>query len=343
MNIWIDIENAPHVPLFNIIVKELKNRGHAVSVTLRDCQNSEELANEYKMEFTLFGRQSKSRIKIVKMFSILLRVARLTLWAMGKNIDMSVCHMSRAQSIASRLLKIPIINMFDYEFVNLSLVLSKKTILSVPEAIPVSNLCKNILKKINKIEKYPGFKELVYSKADNDVSEIKKNLRIEEDEIVVILRPPASKAHYHNPKSESLFISIIEYLGRGSNLKIIVLPRYEEQRNVLKSTLRDNKKFIIPEEQIKNEKLLGMADLLISGGGTMNREAVALNIPAYTYFSGKQGALDESMIRDNLIKKISSIQDIEKIKLIKYEGAKQKAAPGPLNFIIELIESELRS
>ena len=56
MNIWIDIENAPHVPLFNIIVKELKNRGHAVSVTLRDCQNSEELANEYKMEFTLFGR-----------------------------------------------------------------------------------------------------------------------------------------------------------------------------------------------------------------------------------------------------------------------------------------------
>lgn len=341
MNIWIDIENAPHVPLFNIIAKELKNRGHEVSLTLRDCQNSEELGNEYKMEFSLFGRQSKSRFKIVKMISVLSRVGRLTLWAMGRNIDMSVCHLSRAQSIASRLLKIPIINMFDYEFVNLNLVLSKKTILSVPEAIPVSNLDAKILKKISRIEKYPGFKELVYSKSDNDVSKIKENLGIEEDDVVVILRPPASKAHYHDSKSESLYISIIEYLGRGSNLKVIILPRYEEQRSVLKSTLKDNRKFIIPEEQIKNEKLLGMADLLISGGGTMNREAVALNIPAYSYFSGKQGALDESMIRDNLIKKISSVQDIEKIKLIKYEGVKRKTAPGPLNFIIELIESEL--
>ena len=51
--------------------------------------------------------------------------------------------------------------------------------------------------------------------------------------------------------------------------------------------------FIVPEQAIDAQSLIAFADLVISAGGTMNREAVALGTPVWTTFEGRLGAVDE--------------------------------------------------
>jgi predicted glycosyltransferase len=54
----------------------------------------------------------------------------------------------------------------------------------------------------------------------------------------------------------------------------------------------------VPERALDAQSLVGQADLVVSAGGTMNREAVALGVPVYTTFAGRLGAVDEELIRE---------------------------------------------
>ena len=49
-----------------------------------------------------------------------------------------------------------------------------------------------------------------------------------------------------------------------------------------------------PSDAIDAQSLVALSDLVVSAGGTMNREAVALGVPVYTTFAGRLGAVDES-------------------------------------------------
>jgi uncharacterized protein len=60
--------------------------------------------------------------------------------------------------------------------------------------------------------------------------------------------------------------------------------------------------------------LIALSDLVISAGGTMNREAVALGVPVYTTFEGRLGAVDERLIAEGRLRKL---RDPIQINLIK--------------------------
>ena len=338
MNIWIDIENIPHVPFFKPIIEELKKRGHKVVVTLRECQGSKALADEYNLEFELLGEQSKFKIKYLKIASVLFRSLRLILWARDKNINKSVTHGSRSQILASKFLKIQSLIFIDYENANLSQLTSPTTAFCIPDGIPIS-LIREKMQGSKSISQYPGFKEVIYAERSKDLSDIRKEFSLDEKKIVAIIRPSASRAHYHNNRSEEIFFEILNYFVEQKDAVAIVIPRYPEQKAKIERLYSQRNSIIIPSHPIINSKLLGIADMVLSGGGTMVREAVAVGIPAYTFFTGELGALDLSMIKDKLITQLTSTADIRKIKLQKHSGGKVIDSSKTLGVIIDRILS----
>ena len=81
-------------------------------------------------------------------------------------------------------------------------------------------------------------------------------------------------------------------LERLRGQQTVVLPRTPQQRAELAGG-----GFVVPERAIDAQSLIAYADLVVSAGGTMNREAVALGTPVWTTFQGRLGAVDERLDR----------------------------------------------
>ena len=88
--------------------------------------------------------------------------------------------------------------------------------------------------------------------------------------------------------------------------QVVVLPRTDEQR----AELAREGGFIVPEQAIDAQSLVAFADLVISAGGTMNREAVALGTPVWTTFEGRLGAVDERLIADGRMHRLTRADEV---------------------------------
>jgi uncharacterized protein len=84
------------------------------------------------------------------------------------------------------------------------------------------------------------------------------------------------------------------------------LPRTPAQRE----EARRLGSFTMPEHAVDAHSLVAYADLVVSAGGTMNREAVALGTPVYTTFEGRLGAVDEALLREGRLRRIDDPGEI---------------------------------
>jgi predicted glycosyltransferase len=313
--IWIDLDNSPHVPFFNPIIKELKQCGHQVVVTTRDCSQTCGLADLFKLQYRRIGRHYGKK-KIMKIVGTINRAFQLMRVIAKEKPDLAVSHGSRSQMLSAWILGVPFILIADYEHVRwLPFVTPSKII--VPEVIPESSIklnSKNILK-------YPGIKEDVYASNLKPNSDIMEELGLKKNDLIVTIRPPATEAHYHNPESERLFKSAVELLINHPDTRLIMLPRNKSQGDALKkvySRWLNEEIIIIPDKPVDGLNLIWHSDLVISGGGTMNREAAALKVPVYSIFRGKIGAVDRSLARNGRLAMVESIEELEgKITLKK--------------------------
>lgn len=337
--IWIDLDNSPHVPLFAPIIKELRRRGHSVLVTARDCFQVCELARLLGVEHKLIGRHYGEN-KILKMVGLFIRAMELGPTVLSGRPDLALSHGSRAQLLLCAALKIPSIVMIDYEFAA-GLTLMRPTWIMVPEAIPDAAIHFDH----TRILKYPGIKEDVYVPRFAPDPNIRIDLGLDEDDLVVTLRPPANEAHYHNPESDFLFHAVIDLLRNRSKTKMVLLPRNERQQISVRNSWPDlfaAGKIIVPADAVDGLNLIWFSDLVISGGGTMNREAAALGVPVYSIFRGKTGAVDRHLANTGRLILVESIEDV-KTKIVlrrrhrtaQHEGASSKA----LTNIVENVEA----
>jgi predicted glycosyltransferase len=303
--IWIDLDNSPHVPFFAPIVEELKKRGYLVTLTARDAYQVCELADLFRFSYTCVGRHW-GKHRILKVFGTCLRALQLIPIVARELPDLAVAHGSRSQIIASMLLGIPSLCIFDYEFTN---DLVKPTWLMSPEIIPV----RESLRKAHRVLQYPGIKEDVYVPTFKPDPSIKSRLGLDERNIVVVVRPPATEAHYHNPKSDELFASTIEFLGHTPDVQVIVLPRNHRQGISVQTSWPAwfaAGKLSIPKHPEDGLNLMWHSDLVISGGGTMNREAAALGIPVYSIFRGTIGAVDRYLSNSGRLVLLETVEDL---------------------------------
>jgi hypothetical protein len=305
--IWIDIDNSPHVPFFLPIIEELQKRGHQVLLTARDSYQVCELLKFHHLECKVVGGHwGKNRI--LKAVGTLGRAARLLPIALKEKPDLAVSIVSRAQLLACRALKIPMVVTFDYEFVMKMQFLQPDWIL-VPEVVPDSGV--GVAK--GGVFRYPGLKEDVYVPNFKPDDRLKKQLGIGEKDLLVTVRPPATEAHYHNPESDQLMFAALNFLTKQHDVRVVLLPRNERQSATLRKEWGDsiaNGKIVIPQQVMDGLNLIWHSDLVISGGGTMNREAAALGVPVYSIFRGRIGAIDRYLSESGRLVLLEQVDDI---------------------------------
>jgi uncharacterized protein len=342
--VWIDLENSPHVPFFKPIAAELEGRGYSVIFTARDCFQVCELADLMKLRYTCIGRHYGKRT-LAKFVGLGTRVLQLAPYILRQRPDIAISHGSRSQFLLASILRIPTVTMFDYEYARWSK-FPRRAWAMAPEIIPAKGF------KIDsaRVLKYPGIKEDVYAPSFRPDAEVARTLGFTARELVVTLRPPASEAHYHNPESEKLLDAVFELIEQTPEVKVVLLPRTPKQeaelRNRWPALFRENK-VVVPNGALDGLSLIWLSDLVISGGGTMNREAAALGVPVYSIFRGTTGAVDKYLAATGRMVLLESVADVKsRLKLVRRHNtadpnvSQQGALSAIVDHIARILESE---
>ena len=350
--IWIDLDNSPHVPLFAPIIRHYREKGIEVILTARDHSQTIELLELHGFggTYTVVGSHyGKSRFH--KIRGLLVRAKQLISHfnKLQKPIAVAVSHGSRSMVLAARWLKIPIVTMYDYEFTETRIFNRFSDVVLVPDRIS-----DEVLNEINlpaaKRRKYPGIKEELYVKNFLPMPDFRlqflKQHSSDENSIFAVLRPPATTANYHSEKSEVLLDDILHFLLNAQDVFTVIVPRTSEQADALRKSIANvpdiTDRFVILNEAVDGLQLANASDLLISGGGTMNREAALLGVPVYSIFAGRQGALDRQMEAEGLITFIRDVCDLSKIRLTRRDRQNPPALTGKVEaFVIDTIDTFL--
>ena len=312
-SIWIDLDNSPHVPFFLPIIEELRNRGVEIVLTARNTYQVCDLLDFFHLQCKIVGRHY-GKHRLLKVLGNIMRACQLVPATVWRRPDLSVSHGSRAQIVVGKVLRIPTIMMQDYEHSARTGFLEADWILT-PEVVPNSAMSR----KPGRVLKYPGLKEDVYVPNFHPDPSIRQQLGISPEDLVVTLRPPATEAHYHNHDSDILFAEALKFLDLP-HVKTITLPRSHNQDQALRSEWRDliaSGRMVIPDRAVDGLNLIWFSDLVISGGGTMNREAAALGAPVYSIFRGTIGAVDRYLAEQGRLTLIENADDLRKKVVLK--------------------------
>lgn len=320
--VWIDLENSPHVPFFAPIIEELKRRGCEVVLTARDCFQVCELADMAGFQYRKIGHHY-GKHRIAKVAGLGIRVLQMTPFILREKPAIAVSHGSRSLIALAAMLGIPSVTIADYEYADHRLAkflgAAKKKWVMTPDVVP-SDIFKKDGMLPEQILSYPGIKEDVYTPFFKPDPSLKEVLGLKATDIVVTIRPPATEAHYHNPESEQLLAEVFKLLAARPEVKTVLLPRTPRQEAELRQVAPElfaTQRMIVPKHAVDGLDLIWYSDVVISGGGTMNREAAALGIPVYSLFRGTMGAVDKHLAATGRLVLLESVQDVRnKLKLV---------------------------
>ena len=279
MRVWADISAPAHVLVLRPIITRLRAAGHEVVVTSREYTQTEQLLDLHGIDHTTIGRHggaSRSR----KLARLMQRTPAMRRFARARDFELAIAHGSYDLVMAARSLRIPVANMHDYEFAvtqhRIGCRLATRVIF--PDSVPPERL-RRFGVGPEKLFQYPGLKEEYYLADFEPDPAVFDRLGVDRERIVVIVRPPPDVSLYHR-KSNPLFPQVLAHLGNENAVQAVVLPRTDAQRQYVKRL--ELPSVIVAEKAVEAQSLVGLADLVVSAGGTMNREAAALGTPVYT-------------------------------------------------------------
>jgi predicted glycosyltransferase len=328
MKVWVDITAPAHVLVFRPLVDIMRGRGDEVRITARDYAQTVELLALHGLEADeVIGRHA-GRSRLQKARQMTHRLGALRKWARGREFDVALAHGSHELTISARRLGIPSSTTFDYEFATLQHQLGCRaaTRVVVPEAIPPERL-RPYGARPPKLIQYPGLKEEYYLTDFEPDRSLLSRFGVDPARVLVVLRPPPDVSLYHR-HSNPLFPQTLEHLGRSDEVHAFVLPRTEEQREYVRGLTLPS--VIVPEGAVDAQSLIALADLVVSAGGTMNREAAALGVPVYTTYGGRLGGVDEELIREGRLKPLTDPRALELAKRDPTVSARVRRDPGEM-------------
>lgn len=315
--IWIDLDNTPHVYFFRPVIDELQARGFEVLLTARKCAQTCELADLYRLNYKQVGAHF-GKNKIFKMIGLLSRAVQLSVTVRSKKPLLALSHGSRASVIASNFLGIRNMMIVDYEFAK-AIPFFKHHFIMAPDVIPPESFTG----VAERVLGYPGIKEDVYIPFFMPDRSVLSELGLQADKIIATVRPPAFDAHYHNPQSDVMFLSAMERLLGPGDVQTVLLPRNEKQKNWVIEKWREEinaGSVVVPDKAIDGLSMMYFSDLVISGGGTMNREAAAIGVPVYSIFRGTIGSVDKCLAENGRLVLLENESDVqEKIVVQKWD------------------------
>ncbi len=293
--------------LFAPIVRALEKRGDEVLVTARRFAHTVELAEQRFDDVRVVGRGAATSIPD-KIVSLQDRIRALRTVAKGFRPDVAVSHGSYDQVVAAKTLRVPSLVSVDYEYQpanHLSFRLATRLLL--PAAFEAADVDKRGGK--GKTWRYDGLKEEVYLSDFVPSPAARDTLGIAGHEgPVVTLRPPPEGALYHRGENP-LYDKLVDALRAREDVATLVLPRHPSQVEALTKAIGGGGIRVLAEV-VDGPNLIWWSDAMVSGGGTMNREAVALGTPVWTLFAGTIGGVDRALIADGLLHRLATDDDL---------------------------------
>jgi predicted glycosyltransferase len=314
LRVWIDITAPAHVLVFRPLIAILRERGADVEVTAREYAQTVDLLGLHGIEAEVIDRHG-GRSAIGKLQTMVTRLVALRRWAKGRRFDAALAHGSHHLTLVARSFGIPSGTTFDYEFATLQHQLGCRAAnrVLVPEAIPPERLTRYGVRP-PKLARYAGLKEEYYLADFEPNPSVPDRLGVDRKRVVAVVRTPPDVALYHRHENP-LFPNVLERLGRDEGVHAVVLPRTDEQREWVKTLALPS--LIVPDKAVDAQSLIALSDLVVSAGGTMNREAVALGVPVYTTFRGRLGGVDEALLREG---RLRPLEDAGELELVKRAG-----------------------
>jgi predicted glycosyltransferase len=330
MNIWVDMSAPAHVLVLRPIIERLRSQGHSVEVTSRDYAQTQALLDLHGMEHTPIGSHGgASRLR--KAYQLGARSTAMIRFGRKRGFDLALAHGSNDLAIAAKALGVPEANMHDYEYAvtqhRIGCRLARRVLF--PDSVPPERL-RRFGVGPGKLFSYPGLKEEYYLYDFEPDPRALGELSVDTGKVVVIVRPPPDVSLYHR-KSIPLFPKVLIRLGNDPGVQAVVLPRTAAQRSFIESLRLPS--LLVPPAAVEAQSLVALADLVVSAGGTMNREAAALGTPVYTTYGGRLGGVDEALIRSGRLRPLTDPRAIQLEKRTA-EAVPTKRDP---NLLVEII------
>ncbi|MGI8781369.1 MAG: DUF354 domain-containing protein [Solirubrobacteraceae bacterium] len=335
MRIWVDLTNSPHVLVMRPVIRALEARGAQVHVTARDFAQTLELLHRFGIAHEAIGHHRGGRLA-AKGVGLASRSLALAGWAKGRRFDAALGHGSNDVTVAAKLLGIPSATTFDYEWATVQHTvncrLARRVV--VPDAIPPERLARYGARP-RTLRRYPGLKEEYYLADFAPDAAVLDELDLDAAAPLAVVRTPPAVSLYHRFE-HPLFARLLERLREQA--QVVVLPRTAEQRAELASAGG----YVVPERAVDAQSLVAFADLVVSAGGTMNREAVALGTPVWTTFAGRLGAVDERLIAERRLRRLERAEDVEVVKRAARPAGEERVRRDPGMFTDLLVDGLAR-
>ena len=308
MRVWVDLTNTAHVLVLRPLVELLEADGHDVELTARPLSHTVDLLDEWGHPYTLAGRHGGAG-RLGKARAAAARVPELLRWARGRRLHAAFAHGSTDLPPVARALRVPNTTMFDYEWAALqhhaNCRLANRVL--VPEAIPPERLARYGARP-PKLVRYPGLKEEYYLAGWEPDRSVLGELGLTPDAVLAVVRTAPSYALYLGGAESALLPRVLERLAADERTETVVLARTNPQRTAVRALALP--RVIVPDRPVDGRSLVAFADLLVSGGGTMNREAAVLGTPVWSIFEGRLGAVDEQLVREGRLRLLRNPADL---------------------------------
>jgi predicted glycosyltransferase len=326
LKVWFDCTAAAHPLVLRPVIERFAADGADVLVTAREYGQTVGLLEMLGIEHTVVGRHGGGS-KPGKVAALADRSARLSRVAWKFRPDLAVAHGSVDLALISATFMIPSAQLQDYEFAGMQRQLAFRIArrVLVPDSIPADRMAK-VGAKGRKLVQYPGLKEDYYLADFQPDRGVIDELGLDLERVLVVVRPPPETSEYHaeNP----LYEQVLDRLAEAEGVTAVVIPRTASQAE--KARARGSANLVIPEQAIDAQSLIAFSDLVVSAGGTMNREAVALGTPVYTTFAGRMGGVDEALIAEGRLTVLKDADQFDLVKRTDQAGPQNPRDPGVL-------------
>ena len=334
MRLWIDLANSPHVPFFKALTKRFVAQGHEIETTAREFAETVPLAHAAGFAPVVVGVHGGRDVS-KKAGTIASRAWALAGWARKRKFDLALSHNSYSQILAARILGLKTVTLMDYEHQpanHLAFRFASRII--VPASFPAPRL-RHYGARVGKVRRYHGTKEDVYLadfEPDPTFGARLCELGVNADNVLVLVRPPAHDALYHRFQN-TLFDEALTMLLSVENVQVILLPRNAAQR----AAYSGRERVIVPAAPLDGANLIAASDLVISAGGTINREASALGVPAASIYAGQWAAVDEELVKEGRLKRIEDVTDLRNLNIKKKTDAMPRRSVNVIDEVVRLI------
>ena len=323
MKIWADMSGPAHVLVLRPIIERLQARGHHVRVTAREYGQTLGVLDRLGIPYEAIGRHAGASL-VRKAGAVASRSVSLARWARPQRFDLALGHGSVDLGVVSAVLRVPSVQMQDYEYAGLQRQLAFRAarLVLVPDAIPPEAM-RRAGANPDKLFRYPGLKEDYYLADFEPGNTVLDELGINPSRVLVVMRPSPETSAYH--AQNTLEERVLDRVQKAEDVTCVVIPRTDAQAQRVRE--RGDSNLLVPDRAIDAQSLIALADLVVSAGGTMNREAVALGTPAYTIFSGRMGAVDERLIADGRLRPLTDPSELPLLKRDPGHDARQPRDP----------------